>query len=193
MYCNMTPQYLSSLVPTLVQNVSHYNLRNAENLQTVQSRTTHYCNSFLPSVIRDWNSMLCGDRDGDSTISFKRRLNQNRVFVPKYYMYYTGKRKPQILHTHAVLWISTCIQKTLLNHLYVHAVMVKLKMSIISFLRCPLYRDQRIDLNNTVSRYTALTFNVLLSGDETLPFASDVAIFESVQKCILVTKRFNKK
>ena len=35
---NVTPQYVSSLVPTLVQNVSHYNLRNADNLQTVQSR-----------------------------------------------------------------------------------------------------------------------------------------------------------
>ena len=57
MYYNVTPQYLSSLVPTLVQNVSHYNLRNADNLQTVPSRTTQYCNSFLPSVVRDWNSL----------------------------------------------------------------------------------------------------------------------------------------
>ena len=37
MYYNVTPQYLSSLVPTLVQNDSHYNLRNADKLQTVQS------------------------------------------------------------------------------------------------------------------------------------------------------------
>ena len=61
------------------------------------------------------------------------------------------------------------------------------------FLRCPLYRDQRIDLNNTISGYTALTLNVLLSGDETLPFASNVVIFESAQKYILATKRFDTK
>ena len=74
MYDNITPQYLSSLVSPLVQNVSRYNLRNADNLQSIHSRTTQYCNSFLPSVVRDWNSLPYADRNVDSTDSFKHRL-----------------------------------------------------------------------------------------------------------------------
>ena len=97
MYYNITPQYLSSLVPPMVQNVSRYNLRNADNLQSIHSRTTLYCNSFLPSVVRDWNSLLYTDRNIDSTDFFKYRLNQTRAYVPRYY--YTGKRRPQIVHT----------------------------------------------------------------------------------------------
>ena len=195
MYYNATPQYLSSLVPKLVQNVSHYNLRNADNLQTVPSRTTQYCNSFLPSVVRDWNSLPCADKDVDSTISFKQRLNQNRVFVPKYY--YTGKRKSHILHTRLRTGCSS-LNFDLYSKKIVESPLCACGHGEIEnvyhfFLRYPLYRDQRIDLNNTISRYTALTLNVLLSGDETLPFASNVAIFESVQKYILATKRFNTK
>ena len=195
MYYNVTPQYLSSLVPTLVQNVSHYNLRNADNLQTVPSRTTQYSNSFLPSVVRDWNSLPCADRDVDSTISFKQRLNQNRVFVPKYY--YTGKRKAQILHTRLRTGCSSLnfdlYSKNIVESPLCACGHGEIENVYHFFLRCPLYPDQRIDLNNTISRYTALTLNVLLSGDETLPFALNVAIFESVQKYILATKRFNTK
>ena len=73
---NIPPLYLSSLVPPLVQSVSHYNLRNANDLQNVNSRTTKYFHSFLPSVIRDWNSLPCVDRDVETTDSFKRHLNQ---------------------------------------------------------------------------------------------------------------------
>ena len=94
---NVSPQYLTSLVPPLVQNVSRYNLRNENNLQTIYSRTTQYSNSFLSSVVRDWNNLPCVVRDTDSTNSFKQRLNQDRVRIPKYF--YTGKRKIQILYT----------------------------------------------------------------------------------------------
>ena len=94
---NIAPLYLSSLVPPIVQGVSHYNLRNANDLKSVNSRTTQYFNSFLPSVIRDWNSLPCADRNVETIGSFKRHLNQHRATVPKYF--YTGNRKSQILHT----------------------------------------------------------------------------------------------
>ena len=76
MYHNLAPQYLSTLVPPLVQDISRYNLRNANNLQTIHARTTQYYESFLPSVVRDWNSLPCTDRDVDNRIfqkSFKSK------------------------------------------------------------------------------------------------------------------------
>ena len=36
---NLTPLYLSSLIPQSVSNLSRYNLRNANDLQTIDART----------------------------------------------------------------------------------------------------------------------------------------------------------
>ena len=82
---NIAPLYLSSLVPPIVKCVSHYNLRNANDLRSVNSHTTQYFNSFLPSVIRDWNSLPYADRNVETIDSFKRHLNQHRATVPKYF------------------------------------------------------------------------------------------------------------
>ena len=46
---NISPSYLSDLVPYSVNTISHYNLRNADDLESVASRTNQYYNSFLPS------------------------------------------------------------------------------------------------------------------------------------------------
>ena len=93
---NLSPLYLSSLVPPQVQNVSRYNLRNANNVQTLVSHTSQHFQSFLPSVIRDWNDLSDDTRNADTVESFKRKIHENTVVIPKYY--YTG-RQLQILHT----------------------------------------------------------------------------------------------
>ena len=49
-------------------------MRNANDIQTIDSRTTLYYNSFLPSVIRDWNGLPHGNRNADSLNSFKRQI-----------------------------------------------------------------------------------------------------------------------
>ena len=97
MYNNLTPDYLSSLVPSSVNEGSHYNLRNANDVQTINARTALYFNSFLPSVIREWNTLPENDKYVDSIDSFKRQINRNKTAVPKYF--YTGSRKLQILYT----------------------------------------------------------------------------------------------
>ena len=95
MYNNLTPDYLSSLVPSSLNEVSHYNLRNANDVQTINARTASY--SFLPSVIREWNNIPDNDKYVDSVDSFKRQISRNKTPVPKYF--YTGSRKLLILHT----------------------------------------------------------------------------------------------
>ena len=52
MYTGLSPPYLSTLEPATVDANVSYNLRNPNNLQTVQCHSQLYYNSFLPSAIR---------------------------------------------------------------------------------------------------------------------------------------------
>ena len=93
MMYNITPLYLSNLVPQSVSNLSRYNLRNSNDLQTVDARSSQYYHSFLPSTIRDWNSLSVETKQSDSVNSFKRLLNKGKSTVPNHY--YIGNRKPR--------------------------------------------------------------------------------------------------
>ena len=146
MYYNLTHDYLSSLVLSSVNEVSHYNLRNANDVQTINARTALYFNSFLPSVIRQWNNIPDTDKYVDSVDSFKRQLSRNKTQVPKYF--YTGIRKLQNLHTRLLTECSS------LNYdLFVKSISDTPLCSCRSgdvenaehfFLSCNFYRDHRI-------------------------------------------------
>ena len=97
MFNNLSPEYFSSLIPPTVNNISRYNLRNAHNIQTMDSRTTQYFNLFVPSSIREWNNLSLDVRHSDSIIIFKRKLNSDIKYIPRYF--YAGKRRAQVLHT----------------------------------------------------------------------------------------------
>ena len=94
---NLTPLYLSSLVPQSVSNISRYSLRNSNDLQTIDARTTLYYNSFLPSTVRAWNNVHDEAKQSDSLNTFKYCLNKNKTRIPKHF--YVGSRKAQVLHT----------------------------------------------------------------------------------------------
>ena len=132
MSTNVSPSYLSSLVPQSVDHASGYNSRNSHNLRPIATRTNLSYNSFLPSVIRDWNELPVVVRQLDSVCSFKNYLNRDFTPVPKYYL--TGNRKSQILHTRLRTNCSSLnndlFLKTYLNLHY--AVVVALKTLNIS-------------------------------------------------------------
>ena len=94
---DLTPQYLSSLVPSTVNETSRYNLRNSNDIRTVNTRTSHYYNFFLPSTIRERNALPEEQRNSSTVVSFKFHLNQHSTSIPKFY--YIGDRRSQILHT----------------------------------------------------------------------------------------------
>ena len=94
---NLTPPYLSSLVPQNVGQTTMYSLRNSNDLQTIHTRTSLYSNSFLPSTVRDWNNLTLEARQIDCVNTFKWFLNMERERVPKYF--YSGNRRGQILHS----------------------------------------------------------------------------------------------
>ena len=94
---NLAPDYLSSLVPPTVGSTSAYPLRNSSNLHTLHdAKTQLYFNSFLPSVIRDWNELPEEIRFSSSLGAFKYKLNRDVIMPPKFY--FTGKRLGQIYH-----------------------------------------------------------------------------------------------
>ena len=97
MYNNISPGYLSSLIPQQVDAISRYNLRNSNDLQTIRAKTSLYYNSFLPSTLRQWNNLSIETRQLNSLNSFKCFLKEDKRTVPKYYFYWV--RKAQILHT----------------------------------------------------------------------------------------------
>ena len=92
----LTPAQLSSLVPSRVGDMTNYPLRNRDNLQTVPARTTLYRNSFIPSVIREWNALPLVYRQANTLPYFKYLLNRDRLTVPKFLL--VGNRKEQVLH-----------------------------------------------------------------------------------------------
>ena len=93
---NLTPDYLTSLIPSTVTETSNYNLRNSNDIRTVHARPSQYF-SFLPSTIREWNNLPGEQRNSSTIASFKYQLNQPNSFTPKHY--YFGERQAQILHT----------------------------------------------------------------------------------------------
>ena len=70
MYTNLTPSYLSDLVPQTVSSVSRYNLRNSHALQTVDARSNNYYYSFLPSTVREWNNLPSDVTQSESIAAF---------------------------------------------------------------------------------------------------------------------------
>ena len=93
---NLSPDYLSSLVPPTIGDTTNYPLRNSSNLLTVHASSQLYYNSFLPSVIREWNELPEDIRNLPSIATFKRKLNSDVTKIPSFY--FDGVRLGQIYH-----------------------------------------------------------------------------------------------
>ena len=91
---NLAPIYLSTLVPSTISNISRQNLRNSNNFQTIDARTTLYYNSFLSSTVRTGNEVPEEAKLSDSVNAFKRFLNKDKSHISKHF--YVGKRNAQI-------------------------------------------------------------------------------------------------
>ena len=74
---NISPEYLSSLVPQPVENTTYYGLRDASNIRPPLARTQLYYKSFLPTTIRLWNDLSPKTRDAHIFTSLKYQINKN--------------------------------------------------------------------------------------------------------------------
>ena len=82
--CNhLAPEYLSSLIPQQVNNIARYKLRNSNSIQPVQAKTKHYNNSFLPSVLRDWNTLPAAAKQLNTLSAFKYFFKERKQACSK--------------------------------------------------------------------------------------------------------------
>lgn len=94
---NLTPSYLTNILPPKVGERSAYNMRNRENYVIPKVRLSCSLESFLPSSIRLWNDLPSNVRQQPSVRTFKTLIQSDVNSLPVYYC--TGKRKFNILHT----------------------------------------------------------------------------------------------
>ena len=179
---NLTPKYLSDLIPT---KTHIHNLRNSENLQEYPFKTDLFSKLFMPSSIREWNKLEIHTRNLPSFSSFKKQLSHHDVSVPTYY--YFGKRKNQILHSKLRLKCSN-----LNGHLRDSPVCTcghSFEDPDHFLLHCPLYANIR---NLTIHHLESQYINVLtlLFGSNQVSLETNIKIFTQVHKYLESSKRF---
>ena len=184
MYNNISPSYLSSLIPQQVDAISQYHLRNSNDLQTIRAKTRLYYNSFLPSILRQWNNLFIETRQLNSLNSFKCFLKEDKCTVPKYYFY--GVRKAQILHTRLRMGCSSLNLDLFMKNITDTPMCQfgSIENSQHFFFQCSFYQRQRTILLNSVAIYHTPTLNLLLNGNPSLSKAINEGIFKHVHPWI---------
>ena len=178
--------------------MSRYNLRNSDQLQTIDSRTNLYYNSSLPSTVRAWNSLPAEVKQSQTTHSFKYYFNKDKTSVPKYY--YSKNRKAQILHTRLRTNCSSLNLGLFLKGI-TDSPMCRcgsIENSQHFFFHCPYYQQQRNALQNVVSTFKMLFLPIIdllliffLYGESSLSYDVNMIIFENIHRFILNCKRFS--
>ena len=187
---NITPLYLSSLIPQSVNTISRYNLRNSNDLQTIDARTNQFYMSFLPSSVRAWNNLSVDVQQCDSVASFKRFLQKDNPKVPQHF--YSGCRKNQILLTRLRTNCSSLNFDLFVKNI-VDSPLCRcgsIENAQHFFFHCTFYQAQRNELINAVSPYQFPLLNLFLYGDLTLSQEINRTIFDHVYKFITDSKRF---
>ena len=82
---DLTPPYLSNILPNRFQDVHTYNTRNSNALQPPLTRTSLYSNYFLPSTVKLWNKQPTEIQTLPSLLSFKNYFKNKKVKKPLYY------------------------------------------------------------------------------------------------------------
>ena len=200
----LTPNYLQELLPARQGQNTTYPSRRENSFIPIRANTTKYYTSFIPSVVRKWNTLDATLQTAPSLDTFKDRLKKSmfhksvgyhsRCYGPAA-VTHTRMRlglsplKHQ-LHSHRIIESPTCIQchsgeeETTTHYL----------------LRCTKHMTSRRDLlqglGPTIDRLgididnTTLITKLLLTGHPELTFNENVSLCKSVQNYINNTKRF---
>ena len=184
---NISPSYLTNLIPIPQEN--RYPLRNRNDIPTIQSRTSLYQESFLPSVIRQWNSLPEDVKSSPTLSIFKHRISLNMQKPPVYYS--AGSRLGQILHSRLRLECSSLNydlhRKSIVEHPY--CACGEIETSKHFLLSCPSHNVLRQALFSNLP--CPLTYNNLILGSENLTVESNTYLFLQVQRYIIASKRFS--
>ena len=151
---------------------------------------SQYFSSFLPSTIREWNTLPEEQRNARTVASFKYQLNQPSSFIPK--LYFVRERQTQILHTRLGTKCSSLYYYIFLRNLtdLPFCRCGSIENTEHYLLQCRLYQQPRDEMLNSVSQLCHVKLDVLLSGDSSFSVDINSKIFLIVQKFIKDPKRF---
>ena len=96
MSINLTPQYLSNLIPQHFGMILDHNTRHTSRISPVRTRTSLYASYFLPSSVQLWNQQPENIKSSRSVQIIKSHLQPQNNTKPIYY--YIGTRMRHILH-----------------------------------------------------------------------------------------------
>ena len=88
---NETPSYLYDLLPSLVNNVSNYNLRNNTNYDLPLCSLCSYETSYFPSTLKLWNDLNTESRNIPTLLQFKPSIRHQPPRVGEHLS--VGERK----------------------------------------------------------------------------------------------------
>ena len=164
----LSPSCLNILVPSTIGNSTTYNLRRPNNLRTIACKTSLYNNSFLPSLINDWNSLPDEIKNAESLTSFKYHLNLDKPSPRP--LYFFCERKVQIIHARLRNRGSS-----LNHHMFLKNLVQSPRCRCGSvestehyFLKCPIYIEPRNRLNFSINEISRVSLGIVLYGDESL-------------------------
>ena len=171
--------------------MSRYNRRRSDQLQTIDSRTNLYYNSFLPSTVRAWNSLPAEVKQSQTTHSFKYYFNKTKQLSRNIII--LKNRKSQILHTRLRTNCSSLNRDLFLKGITDSSMCRcgSIENSQHFFFHCPYYQQQRNALLNVVSTYHRPALDLLLYGESSLSYDVNIILFENIHRFILNCKRFS--
>ena len=190
------PNYLCRLIPPTLQSTTIYPLRNGDDIIVPFCRLSVTTESFIPSTIRQWNSLDLAIRNLNSVSKFKSETKRNskNLPIPIYYSY--GPRKLNIILTQL-----RCSASFLNDDLY--------RVNIVSdpscscghrredpyhfFFQCTKYINLRQILFNKLDwlpNDLHLDVNLITHGSMLLTRQENECIFQSVFEYIKKSERF---
>ena len=179
----MAPEYLRHLVPPTIQSTSIYPLRNGDNLIVPFCRLSITNSSFIPSTVKEWNTLDIAIKNLDSLSKSKNviRLNSqsNKISVPK--LYYYGPRKLNVILTQLRCTASFLNQDICKVHILSSpecSCGASQEDANHFFFVCTNYSEIRSYLFLSIcDLFQLINSSLLTSGSETLSYADNCFIF----------------
>lgn len=188
---DLAPSYLKDLLPPQVFDLSEYPLRNSDNYVIPRFRLSLTNSSFLPSTLRNWNTLDLNVRNSSTYSVFKRAVRDKQIDTSSWFSY--GERKLNIIHT------KLRYDNSGLNYdLYRFNLTdnpgctcgFPCENSFHFFMECPLYTQIRRNLFFVLSIYGNIDLKVILHGNIDLTINQNKDIFKAVQVYIKNSERF---